>query len=210
MTIHSLPTTTPTSDEIKSTIDSALDTLTAALRTLNHHIYSNPETAYHEHLAHDTICTFLESLPATHPNTFPEITITRHAYKLPTSFEAIAGTGGQMVNFNAEYDALPGIGHACGHNLITTSSVAGFLGLTALLKKLGGEGRVQLLGTPAEENGGGKARLVEEGAYEGVAGSLMASVVPPLSLFIHSLCTVVLTDDSMCIGTPVPKASTQV
>lgn len=84
-----------------------------------------------------------------------------------------------MVNFNAEYDALPGIGHACGHNLITTSSVAGFLGLAALLKKFGGEGRVQLLGTPVEENGGGKARLVEEGAYEGVVGSLMVCVPFP-------------------------------
>ncbi|BCR82731.1 M20 family metallopeptidase [Aspergillus chevalieri] len=176
MTIRS----SPTSNEIKTTIDSALDILTPALRTLNHHIYSNPETAYNEHHAHDSICTFLESLPTTHPTLFPDITITRHAYSLPTSFEAIAGTGtgGRMVNFNAEYDALPGIGHACGHNLITTSSVAGFLGLAALLKKFGGEGRVQLLGTPAEENGGGKARLVEEGAYEGVAGSLMAHPGP--------------------------------
>lgn len=79
-----------------------------------------------------------------------------------------------MVNFNAEYDALPGIGHACGHNLITTSSVSGFLALSFALKNLGAPGRTQLLGTPAEENGGGKAKLIEAGAYEGVDVSLMA------------------------------------
>lgn len=81
-----------------------------------------------------------------------------------------------MINFNAEYDALPGIGHACGHNLITTSSVAAFLALSLCLKKLGVPGRTQLLGTPAEENGGGKAKLIEAGAYKGVDVSLMAYV----------------------------------
>ena len=80
------------------------------------------------------------------------------------------------MNFNAEYDALPGIGHACGHNLITTSSVAAFVALSAIRKQYNIPGRVQLLGTPAEENGGGKARLIDAGAFEGVDVSLMGYV----------------------------------
>lgn len=78
-----------------------------------------------------------------------------------------------MVNFNAEYDALPGIGHACGHNLITTASVTGFIALVHVLKKFGIKGRLQLLGTPAEETGGGKVHLIEAGALKNVAVSLM-------------------------------------
>lgn len=67
-----------------------------------------------------------------------------------------------------------GIGHACGHNLIATSSIAAFLALSFALKKFGIPGRAQLLGTPAEENGGGKAVLIDAGAYKNVDISLMA------------------------------------
>jgi len=78
------------------------------------------------------------------------------------------------VNFNAEYDALPNIGHACGHNLIATSSLAAFLALSFTLRDMGIPGRTQLLGTPAEESGGGKVDLLKAGAYKGVDVSLMA------------------------------------
>lgn len=100
--------------------------------------------------------------------------MTRHAYGLDTSFEVLSGKGGRLVNFNAEYDALPGIGHACGHNLIATSSIAAFLALSSAIANFGIPGRAQLLGTPAEENGGGKAKLIDAGAYENVDISLMA------------------------------------
>jgi metal-dependent amidase/aminoacylase/carboxypeptidase family protein len=85
---------------------------------------------------------------------------------MQTSFEAEYGSGGRVVVFNAEYDALPGIGHACGHNLIATASIAAFLGVTAALKQASGKipGRVRLLGTPAEEGKGGKAMLITAGA----------------------------------------------
>ncbi|KAJ5683244.1 hypothetical protein N7462_006409 [Penicillium macrosclerotiorum] len=128
-------------------------------------IWSNPELAYEEHQAHDNICKFLES---------QGFTVTRHAYGVDTSFECISGTEGRLVNFNAEYDALPDIGHACGHNLIATSSIAAFLALSHLQKEFGIGGRIQLLGTPAEENGGGKAKLLDAGAYKEVDVSLMA------------------------------------
>lgn len=116
--------------------------------------------------------------------------MTRHAYGLDTSFEAISGSGGPLVNFNAEYDALPDIGHACGHNLIATSSVTAFLALSFALRKFGIPGRTQLLGTPAEENGGGKAQLIDAGAYKGVDVSLMAFVLSVFTVTsIFTSCT---------------------
>lgn len=118
-------------------------------------------------MAHDTLCSFLEELGYT---------VTRSAYGRPTAFEALSGSGGRLVNFNAEYDCLPGIGHACGHNLIATSSLTAFLGLSMSLKKLGIPGRVQLLGTPDEEGDGGKIKLLDAGAFEGVHASMMAYV----------------------------------
>lgn len=123
--------------------------------------------AYEEHGAHDAICDFLESLG---------FQVTRHAYAIETAFEATSGSGGRLINFNAEYDALPGIGHACGHNLIATASVTGFVALSFALKKFGISGRTQLLGTPAEEGGGGKIQLINAGALKNVAVSLMMYV----------------------------------
>lgn len=89
------------------------------------------------------------------------------------------GQGGRVVAYNAEYDALPGIGHACGHNLIATSSIASFLGVAAALASSGGPGRVRLYGTPAEEGGAGKVRLIEAGAYKDVDACLMVHPGPP-------------------------------
>ncbi len=83
-----------------------------------------------------------------------------------------------MVVFNAEYDALPEIGHAYGHNLIGTLSLAGSLTVTAELKATGLPGRVSILGTPAEEGGGGKALLISRGAYENVDATFMAHPAP--------------------------------
>lgn len=99
--------------------------------------------------------------------------MTPQAYGVSTAFSTDFGSGGRLVVINAEYDALPGIGHACGHNLIASSSLAAFLGVAAALKESGLPGRVRLLGTPAEEGGGGKLKLIDAGAYRGAAASLM-------------------------------------
>lgn len=154
-----------TGSEVSEFIDARLAEVGAKLREVNRTIHSNPELAFQEHIAHDTICDFLESLGYK---------VTRHAYGLDTSFEVIYGQGGRMVNVNCEYDALPDGGHMCGHNLISTSSITAFLGLAAALEKTKVPGRVQLLGTPAEEGGGGKALLIKAGAYKDVCASVMA------------------------------------
>ncbi|KZZ90288.1 Amidohydrolase [Ascosphaera apis ARSEF 7405] len=156
---------TEMTSKIKEEVDEIVNQLEDKLSTLCRTIWENPEIGQQEFKSHDTICDFMESLGYT---------VTRHAYGLPTAFEVLSGSGGRLVNFNAEYDSLPGIGHACGHNLITTSSVTAFLTLAKTIEKLGIEGRVQLLGTPDEEGEGGKPKLIAAGAYKGVDVSLMA------------------------------------
>lgn len=102
--------------------------------------------------------------------------MTRKAYGVETAFEALSGEGGRLVSINAEYDALPGVGHACGHHLIAAAGISAFLGIARSLKSSGIPGRVQLLGTPAEESGGGKVSLLNAGAYNGVDAVLMRFV----------------------------------
>jgi amidohydrolase len=88
------------------------------------------------------------------------------------------GLPGRYRQNPQEMDALPSMGHACGHNLIATSSLAAFLATTEALRADGGEGRVRILGTPAEEDGGGKIDLLRAGAYKGVDACLMGHPGP--------------------------------
>ena len=107
-----------------------------------------------------------------------DFNVTPHAYGIGTSFEAEYGSGGSLLVFNAEYDALPGIGHACGHNLIAVAALAGFFAIAATLREYKIPGRVRILGTPAEEGGGGKLPLIAAGAYQGVTACLMIHPFP--------------------------------
>lgn len=103
-----------------------------------------------------------------------------HAYGIATSFKAEYGSGGRLITFCAEYDALRGLGHACGHNLIATSSTASFLGVVAALRYYQIPGRVRLLGTPAEEGGGGKIKLINAGAFSEVDAAMMIHPIPSM------------------------------
>jgi amidohydrolase len=102
--------------------------------------------------------------------------VTRPAYGLDTAFEANLGSSGPRVIICCEYDALPQVGHACGHNLIATSSLGAGIALAGLVDRLGI--RLTVLGTPAEEGGGGKIDLIEAGAFEDAAASLMIHPSP--------------------------------
>lgn len=141
-------------------------------------IWSNPELSFKEHSAHDNICALFESLGGYQ--------VRRHAYGIDTALEVQYkhGNGGRVVAFNAEYDALPVIGHACGHNLIATSSIAAFIATCEAIKSLAPDDHghtVRLLGTPAEEDGGGKLLLIDAGAYEDVNACFMVHPFPVLS-----------------------------
>ncbi|GKT64036.1 peptidase M20 domain-containing protein 2 [Colletotrichum tofieldiae] len=154
----------PKIDDVRNTIEEHIQTLTDQLYTLNKQLHDEPEIAFQEFKAQKCISEFLESQGHS---------VECGPYKLPTSFESRYGSKGRCVNFNAEYDALPELGHACGHNLIAIASIAAYLALTHALRKYCIDGRAQLLGTPAEEDGGGKILLLNANAYKNVDISLM-------------------------------------
>ncbi|KAL3495518.1 hypothetical protein BJX62DRAFT_195357 [Aspergillus germanicus] len=160
-------------------VQASLRQIDNELQAINYKIWSNPEVGYEEHKAHDNICSLFDGLGSN------GYTVKRHAYGLETAFEIEYTHGdaakGRVLIFNAEIDALPGIGHACGHNLIATSSIAAFIATCEALKSLASEGlsyTVRLLGTPAEESGGGKIRLLDNGAYKDVDACLMLHPAP--------------------------------
>ncbi|KAM0549544.1 hypothetical protein ACHAPJ_009360 [Fusarium lateritium] len=159
-----IPVPSPHMRDVQNTIGNYIDSLADTLYTLSQQLHSEPETAFQEFKAHERICQLVEAEGRP---------VQRGAYNLPTAFESRYGSGGRCVNFNAEYDALPELGHACGHNLIAVASTAAYLGLTFALDKYGVDGKAQLLGTPAEEDGGGKILLLNANAYKDVDLSLM-------------------------------------
>lgn len=159
----------PWLEDARKTVISTIDASHDELHGINKQLHANPETAYQEHFAHETITTYLTSRG---------FSVKKHTYGLDTSFEAEIGTGGRLVIICAEYDALPQIGHACGHNLIATSSIATFLAAAEAMKRHGINGRLRILGTPAEEGGGGKAKLIDAGAIpKDTAAAIMAHPV---------------------------------
>ena len=109
--------------------------------------------------------------------TKPEWKVTRSAFGLETSFLAVfyhkSDASSRVISFNAEYDALPNIGHACGHNLIATGGIAAALAAAEAMKQFDIAGTVKLFGTPAEESGCGKVMMLKAGAYDNVDVSLM-------------------------------------
>ncbi len=130
---------------------------------VSHDIWAHPELNFEEHHAHELLTDVLDS---------SGFSVERHAYGLETAFRASLGTGdGPTVTICCEYDALPGIGHACGHNIIAAAGLGAGLALAAVVEPLGG--RVVVLGTPAEEGGGGKIFMAERGAWEDADVSLM-------------------------------------
>lgn len=139
----------------------------ADLVELSHAIHAEPELAFHEHRS----CAKAQALVAERG-----FEITSAAGGLDTAFRADFGDGPLTVGVCAEYDALPEIGHACGHNIIAASAVGAALALAEVAGDLGL--RVVLLGTPAEESGGGKELLLRAGVFDDVAVAVMVHPGP--------------------------------
>ena len=144
-----------------------IDESATDLVELSHALYDEPELAYQE-VRSAARCAALLERSGFH--------VERGAFGLPTAFAARAGTGGPHVVICAEYDALPGVGHACGHNVIAAAAVGAGLGLLEVADDVGL--RVTVLGTPAEEAGGGKVDLINAGAFEGVDVAMMMHPSP--------------------------------
>lgn len=140
----------------------AVDRRAAQLVGLSHDIFDHPELCFEEHFAHDLLCDVLDE---------QGLTVTRHAHGLDTAFVAEAGTEGPCVGVVCEYDALPGVGHACGHNVIAAAGLGAGLAAAELADEAGG--RVRVIGTPAEEGGGGKVFMLRDGAFDGLDAAVM-------------------------------------
>ncbi|GES73926.1 amidohydrolase [Rhizophagus clarus] len=154
-------------DEYANTAIKAINNKSEELRSISLQIHENPELSFKETFAHNLLVNYLKD---------QGFKVTPGAYNLETAFVAefsSKGGEGRVVSFNSEYDALPGIGHACGHNLIAISGVAAAIALKAVFEMHEIPGKVKLFGTPAEENGDGKVDLIKAGAYDDVDVSLM-------------------------------------
>ncbi|XP_038048320.1 peptidase M20 domain-containing protein 2-like isoform X3 [Patiria miniata] len=146
---------------------SKIDASAGELNTISQEIWSHPELNFNEHHAHEVLTDYLEK---------EGFNVERH-FVLDTAFRATFGSdnAGPNICVICEYDALPEIGHACGHNLIAECGVAAGIGIKAALEASGNKyGKVTVLGTPGEEGGGGKKRLIKANAFVGIAVAMMA------------------------------------
>ncbi len=129
---------------------------------LSRWLYDNPELSYAEHESSVRLAGILKD---------HGFVVSLPAYGIETAFVARAGSTGPEVVICAEYDALPGVGHACGHNIIAASALGAGIILAPVADELGI--RVTVLGTPAEEKYGGKVDLIEAGAFHSAAAAMM-------------------------------------
>jgi amidohydrolase len=149
---------------VKDRVGGAVDRLADELESLSRRIHDNPELGYQEVKAAGWLSEFLE----------------RHGFKVErgvagvdTAFRATLETGaGPTIAILCEYDALPAIGHACGHNVIAAAGAGAGAALAAVRAQLP-KGRIQVIGTPAEEGGGGKVKLIRGGVFKAVDVAMM-------------------------------------
>jgi len=153
----------PSTSDLKRAACDAVDAMRAELIGISRAIHAEPELAFQEEKAAARLTDTVER---------HDLAVTRGAYGLDTAFESEFGPkDAPRIAILAEYDALPGIGHACGHNLIATSGLGAALALAKLGDRL--PGRVRFLGTPAEERGAGKELMARAGAFKAVDAAMM-------------------------------------
>lgn len=148
-------------------MDAAIRPVEADLIALSHSIHREPELAFEEFRSAAKIVDLLKQRG---------FDVQTGTADLPTAFEATYGSGELVIAVCAEYDALPEIGHACGHNIIAASAVGAGVALAAVADQLGIT--VRVVGTPAEESGGGKVLMLERGVFDDVAAAVMVHPGP--------------------------------
>ncbi|KAF9883634.1 hypothetical protein FE257_003106 [Aspergillus nanangensis] len=176
---------------LQSVADDTIANADAKLRAINLDIHGHPEIKFEEHYAHDTICNFLQQ---------HGLHVERGVGNLPTAFRASYGPkttpdgkSTRAIAINLEYDALPVLGHACGHNLIMTSGLAAVLGMAEAIKRGEIQGQVVAVGTPAEEGGGGKIKLIKAGIYKDISCCMMVHPMQQDNAYFTSMCGSELT-----------------
>jgi amidohydrolase len=162
MTVSSIAASSA-KDAAATVVDRHLDELVS----LSHSVHSTPELCFGETVSARAVAEAMRA---------GGLRVEEGVYDLPTALESRAGDGELVVAVCAEYDALPGVGHACGHNIIAATAVGAGLALSAVADDLGLT--VRVLGTPAEEGGGGKVLMLERGAFAGVHAAMMVHPWP--------------------------------
>lgn len=150
--------------EIKQQCDQYVDEHLDDLWEIAKYIHANPELAYEEVKACKVQCDYLKKMG---------FEVVEGVGNVPTAFTAKTGSGKPVVAILSEYDALPELGHACGHNLISTSALGAAICAKHFLDKQKVEGTLMVIGTPAEESGGGKIKLLNAGVFEDVDAVIM-------------------------------------
>jgi amidohydrolase len=152
--------------ELAADLTARVDTIAADLTALSHDIHDHPELGFAEHHASQRLVTALADA---------DFTTTTGRPDLPTAFRAerVFGTGGPTIAIFCEFDALPEIGHACGHNIIATAGLGAALAVANRLAHNGGNGKLVVLGSPAEEGGGGKVLMAQAGELSDVDVAVM-------------------------------------
>ena len=155
--------------DLKAAVRERLEQSQDELISLSHRLHATPELGFEEEHASAWLSELLADAG---------FTVQHGVFDLPTAFIARAGSGPLHVAICAEYDALPAIGHACGHNIIAASSAGAGLAAARIADEAGLT--VSVIGTPAEEvlDGGGKILLLERGAFAGVHAAMMVHPAP--------------------------------
>ncbi|MFI5396372.1 MAG: M20 family metallopeptidase [Candidatus Binatia bacterium] len=148
--------------EWKERACAAVEAQRIALIALSSRIHACPELKFEEAQSSAWLAEYLERAG---------FTVERPAYGLPTAFAARIGSGSPQVAVLCEYDALPGIGHGCGHNIIAAAGAGAGAALAGIIAETGGS--LLVLGTPAEEGGGGKILMARQGAFKAVDAAMM-------------------------------------
>lgn len=147
--------------------DATVDEWQHRLIDLSHSLHAEPEVAFTEHASAGKLADLMRAAG---------FDVEERVCDLPTALTATYGEGDLTIGLCAEYDALPGIGHGCGHNIVCGASAGAAIALRAAAERHGF--RVKLLGTPAEETGGGKQLMLERGAFDDVTVAMMAHPGP--------------------------------
>lgn len=153
--------------DLRAHLAAHIDARREPLLALSHAIHADAEVGFEEHTSSRRVAEALAD---------GGFEVVHGSHGLDTAVVATAGTGSLEVVICAEYDALPGIGHACGHNVIAAAAVGAGLALAEVADEL--DLTVKVLGTPAEEGGGGKILLLERGAFDGAHLAMMVHPAP--------------------------------
>ena len=152
---------------MKDIAGARIGSLAGQLLELSHRIHAHPESAWEETNACAWVAAELAGVG---------FTVETALCGLPTAFAATMGSGSLHLGICAEYDALPGLGHACGHNIIAAAAVGAAAALAPVVDAL--DITLTVFGTPAEEGGGGKIELLDGGAFDGVHAAMMVHPGP--------------------------------